>query len=163
MTRAPRYGDNRTMGSMMIETPLGRTRLESESGRLVRISWGEPAGQEPSEDDVLRETAAQLTAYFGGRLHSFDLPLAPAGSPFQQRVFAAMRRIAFGRTRRYGELAAELGSVPRAVGRACGANPLPIVIPCHRVVGASGPGGFSAAGGVEDKTWLLVHEGAALI
>ena len=91
----------------------------------------------------------------------FDLPLAPEGTAFQKRVYAAMQRIPFGGMRSYGELAAELGSAARAVGGACGSNPLPIVIPCHRVVAAGGGlGGFSGGAGASTKTWLLHHEGA---
>ena len=104
----------------------------------------------------------QLEAYFAGELTAFDLDLAPRGTPFQQRIWQALDSVRYGTTITYGELAAQLG-VPRdrivALGAAVGANPLLIVRPCHRVIGADGTmRGY--AGGVERKQWLLVHEGA---
>ena len=106
--------------------------------------------------------ARQVERYLDDPAYRFDLPLCPAGSTFQLRVWREIARIASGRTRSYGEIAARLGSAPRPVGGACRRNPLPLVVPCHRVVGASGLGGFM--GGREDfplsiKRWLLCHEG----
>src|SRR5690606_21932567 len=93
-------------------------------------------------------------------------PLAPAGSPFEQKVWAAMQRIPYGTTQRYGEIARLVGGVPRAVGVACGRNPIPIIIPCHRIIGTSASGnrlgGYSGRGGAETKQFLLGLEGAAL-
>jgi methylated-DNA-[protein]-cysteine S-methyltransferase len=109
---------------------------------------------------LLGEAARQLDAYFAGRLTRFDLALAPTGSPFEQLVWTAMRAIPYGETRCYGELAAAVGSAPRAVGRACGRNPIPIVIPCHRVLARTGLGGYSGAGGLTTKRRLLMLEGA---
>ena len=105
---------------------------------------------------------AELSAYFAGKLRSFALPLAPTvGTPFQRRVWQALMRIPFGNTWSYARLAAETGSVARAVGSANGANPICIVVPCHRVIGADGSlTGY--AGGLERKRWLLRHEGALL-
>ncbi len=108
------------------------------------------------------DVTRQLEAYFAGELTTFDLELAPRGTPFQQRIWQALDSVRYGTTITYGELAAQLG-VPRdrivALGAAVGANPLLIVRPCHRVVGADGMmRGY--AGGVERKQWLLVHEGA---
>ena len=108
------------------------------------------------------ETTRQLEAYFAGELTTFDLDLAPRGTPFQQRIWRALDSVRYGTTITYGELAAQLG-VPRdrivALGAAVGANPLLIIRPCHRVIGADGTmRGY--AGGVERKQWLLVHEGA---
>lgn len=106
--------------------------------------------------------AAELSAYFAGKLRSFTIPLAPAvGTPYQRRVWEALCRIPYGTTWSYARLAAETGSVARAVGSANGANPICIVVPCHRVIGADGSlTGY--AGGLERKRWLLRHEGALL-
>lgn len=109
---------------------------------------------------MLREACTQLEAYFAGTLKHFDLPLSPAGSRFQQRVYAEMRGIAHGDTRTYGDIADAVGCSAQAVGQACGANPIPVIIPCHRVLAANGLGGYSGAGGVETKVALLRHEGA---
>jgi methylated-DNA-[protein]-cysteine S-methyltransferase len=101
----------------------------------------------------------QLNEYFAGERREFDLPLAPEGSDFQRRVWAALRDIPWGETRSYGDLAELLGSSPRAVGRANATNPICIIVPCHRVIGADGTlTGY--AGGMDNKRWLLEHEGA---
>ena len=115
----------------------------------------------PGRAEALR-VAAELRAYFAGELKCFATPVAPVvGTAFQQRVWAALRRIPFGTTWSYGELAAEVGSVARAVGGANGANPVSIIVPCHRVIGADGSlTGY--AGGMERKRWLLRHEGVLL-
>jgi methylated-DNA-[protein]-cysteine S-methyltransferase len=101
-----------------------------------------------------------LKAYFAGELKEFDLPLKPSGNDFQQVVCKAMSAIPYGSTRTYGEIAEELGTYGQPVGQACGANPIPVIIPCHRVLSANGLGGFSAEGGVETKIALLKHENA---
>jgi methylated-DNA-[protein]-cysteine S-methyltransferase len=104
-----------------------------------------------------------LQAYLRDGQFVFDLPLEPQGTEFRQRVWAVMRRIPAGSTRSYGDLARELHTAPRAVGQACGDNPIPIVIPCHRVVGGSGLGGFMHQDGghpLNIKQWLLEHERA---
>ncbi len=107
----------------------------------------------------LATARAQLEEYFAGERREFDLPLAPEGSDFQKRVWAALREIPFGETRSYGDLAESLGSSPRAVGRANATNPICVIVPCHRVIGADGTlTGY--AGGMDNKRWLLEHEGA---
>jgi methylated-DNA-[protein]-cysteine S-methyltransferase len=103
---------------------------------------------------------AQLQAYFDRRLARFDLPLH-FGTGLNAQVRRAMVAIPLGETRTYGDLSRALGAPAQAIGQACGANPIPILIPCHRILGAQGLGGFSAPGGVETKVWLLKHEGAA--
>jgi len=111
---------------------------------------------------LARRVCDLIDSYFSNPRTRFNLPLAAAGSAFQQRVWRAMRRIPAGRVKRYGELARTLRSAPRAVGGACRANPIPIVVPCHRVVSASGLGGFMGATGgraMAIKRWLLRHEG----
>ena len=127
-------------------------------------SAGRPVGDRADSDPLLQEAARQLTAYFARDLKDFDLPLRPDGTPFQLRVWEALQRIGYGETAPYGQIAAHLGMNPgasRAVGAANGRNPIGIVIPCHRVVGAKGSlSGY--AGGVERKQLLLQLEADAL-
>ncbi len=122
---------------------------------------------DPNRDDLLptnlvaREVARQLMAYFANPAHVFSLPQATLGTPFQRRVWQALCEVPSGAPCRYGDLARRLGSGPRAVGGACRVNPIPIVVPCHRVVSASGLGGYSGAVSGEEldiKRWLLDHE-----
>ncbi len=147
------------METAAIDTAFGRICLVAEDGAICRAFWGDVRTGPP--DDLLREACRQVAAYAAGELREFDLPLRVAGSDFQREVCAAMRAIPFGETRTYGEIARDLGAMPQAVGGACGGNPIPLIIPCHRVLGASGLGGFSAPGGIETKVALLRHEGAA--
>lgn len=108
-----------------------------------------------------RRLASELEAYWGDASHVFDLNFAPSGTPFQEEVWNALRGIPVGQSTTYGALARLLGTGPRAVGQACGSNPLPIVIPCHRVVAAGGLGGFmhaSSGAPLDVKSWLLAHE-----
>ena len=147
-----------------IESPVGRLSITEAGGVVVRVSWTDhqtgDLGARPGETPLLARAAAQLDQYFAGERRDFDVPLNPASTPFQRRVWIEMARIPFGATASYGALARELGSVARAVGGACGANPIPIIIPCHRVVGEDGaPGGFSGGAGVETKIALLELEG----
>ena len=140
-----------------LETPLGWVTLVEEAGAITALEWDRQAG---TDTPLLAEAAKQLRAYFSNDLKDFDLPLRPHGDSFQQSVCAAMQAIPYGETREYGEIAKELGSMPQPVGNACGNNSIAIIIPCHRVVGHAGLGGFSAPGGVETKVALLRHEGA---
>jgi methylated-DNA-[protein]-cysteine S-methyltransferase len=142
--------------SISLDSPVGRLVIVEHAGAIVAIRWSmEPAGQ---PTPLLCEVQRQLIAYFTGRLRAFALPLAPSGTPFEHRVWAAMQEIPFGETRRYGDLAMVSGSAPRAVGRACGRNPIPIVIPCHRVVASTGIGGYSGGTGLATKRALLALE-----
>jgi methylated-DNA-[protein]-cysteine S-methyltransferase len=112
-------------------------------------------------DARARHLARELDAYWHDSAHAFDLLYVPAGTPFQLRVWRALLAIAPGQPTTYGVLAKALGTAPRAVGQACGANPLPIIIPCHRVLAANGLGGFmhaSSGAPLDVKTWLLAHE-----
>ncbi|WP_370204973.1 methylated-DNA--[protein]-cysteine S-methyltransferase [Pararhodobacter marinus] len=146
------------MPGLTLDTPTGRFTLIEEDGALVRARWG---GDESRDDTpLLAEAARQVRAYFGGGPVAFDLPLRIKASPAQIRACAAMAAIPVGETRSYGELARELGISAQAMGQLCGGNPVPLIVPCHRVLGASGLGGFSAPGGVETKVWLLRHERA---
>jgi methylated-DNA-[protein]-cysteine S-methyltransferase len=149
------------MPSLSMPSPVGRLTIEEEDEQIVAIRWGEeePAG---NGSPLLAEATRQLTAYFAGELREFDLPLAPSGSPFEGRVWSAMQMIPYGETRAYADLAAMVGSAPRAVGRACGRNPIPIVIPCHRVLAKAGLGGYSGSGGLATKQRLLALEHLSL-
>lgn len=143
---------------MTIETPIGVLSLFEQDEHLVKISWRAACGSAPTP--LLKEASRQIEAYFSCGRTEFDLPLKPAVSAFEQQVLDAMLRIPFGQTRTYGELARELQTQPQAIGQACGANPIPLVIPCHRILAANGLGGYSGDGGVETKVSLLRHEGA---
>jgi methylated-DNA-[protein]-cysteine S-methyltransferase len=148
------------MPQLTILTQIGELTVSEEGGAIVALDWGR--GRDQAETPLLRRAAQVLHDYFDGGNAEQDLPLAPAGSLFQQRVWAAMRAIPPGRTRTYGEIAREVGGPARAVGQACGANPIPILIPCHRVTAANGAlGGFSGGDGPVTKRWLLDHEGNA--
>jgi len=146
------------MRSLSISSPVGNLILDEDLDAIVSIRWAE--GATGNGSPLLAEAARQLDAYFAGKLHDFDLPLRPAGTAFERSVWAAMQDIPYGETRFYGDLAASTHSAPRAVGRACGRNPIPIVIPCHRVLGKGWMGGYSGAGGLKTKEMLLTLEGA---
>ncbi len=148
------------MAMITVDTQFGRLGVREQDDAITGLVWG---GKDKGQaTPLLLEAAAQLMAYDSGRLQDFDLPLKVGGSTFQKAVCDAMSAIAFGETRTYGEIARALGHPAQAVGRACGGNPIPILIPCHRVMGADGRlTGFSGAGGVETKVALLLHEGAA--
>ena len=145
------------MPDLSIESPYGRLTVTEEDGRIARLAWG---GDGRDATPLLAEAASQLAAYFAGSRRAFDLPLSFAPGLTGQ-VMRAMCAIPFGETRTYGDLAKELGAPAQAIGQACGANPVPIIVPCHRILGAGGLGGFSAPGGIETKVALLRHEGAA--
>lgn len=162
---------DRLMLTTILDSPLGPIRLRIDDDAITELRWKAEDGDEDTvtptetalEHPLVAETDRQLRAYFAGELDSFDLPVRPAGTTFQRLVWHIMQRIPKGHVRTYGGVAEELGASARAVGSACGRNPIPIIIPCHRIVAANGKmGGFSAAGGVEDKVWLLRHEGALL-
>lgn len=145
--------------SVTCATPFGPVTLVEERGLMVRLIWGEHPGEGSA---LLDEAARQLEDYFDRRLTRFDLPF-DWGEGLNAAVRRAMAAIPFGETRTYGQIARQVGAPAQAVGQACGANPLPILIPCHRVTGTDWFGGFSAPGGVETKAALLRHEGALLI
>ena len=145
-----------------LDSPLGRLTIAAENGVIRRLTWdgrmGRPTSLPTASHTCPALTAAihQLRGYFDGDRAPFYLPLAPLASPRVQRVCAAMTTIPYGETLTYSAIAAQVGSGARAVGRACGANPIPILIPCHRVIGAGGKlTGYSGAGGTVTKKWLL--------
>lgn len=144
------------MPQLSLQTPLGALTLSELDGAIVSLDWGWGRDQEPTA--LLRRGVAQLHAYFDGDPAEFDLPLAPPGTAYRQRVWAALLAIPRGQTRTYGELVAAAGGSARSIGQANGANPIPILIPCHRVVAASGPGGYSGEGGLATKQFLLALE-----
>ncbi|MGB7756032.1 MAG: methylated-DNA--[protein]-cysteine S-methyltransferase [Salinisphaera sp.] len=152
-----------------MNSPIGRLRLVGDGNALFSLTMEEQrharlddAGWQ-RDDAAFAEVRRQLDAYFEGRRTTFDLPLAPAGTAFQKMVWAALAEIPFGHTENYGELARRIGSpgAARAVGLANGRNPIPIIVPCHRVIGADGSlTGYG--GGIERKRWLLQHEDQAV-
>jgi methylated-DNA-[protein]-cysteine S-methyltransferase len=131
------------MASLTIESPVGALTITEGDGAITRLAWGRAT--ENTETPLLRRAARQLEAYFAGRLRDFDLPLAPEGTAHQRRVWRAMVEIPFGQTESYGSIAGRLGSAAQAVGQACGANPIPVIVPCHRVVAAAAWAAFPAA------------------
>jgi methylated-DNA-[protein]-cysteine S-methyltransferase len=151
---------------LIVVTPLGPLTLREEAGALVALGWRGPAtGPKDGPDGlspVLTAAQDQLEAYFAGRLRLFDLPLAPAGTAFQRALWGLLGKIPYGSTETYGSLARRFNTAPRAVGAACARNPIPILIPCHRVLGTGGQlGGYSGRGGAETKRFLLRLEQAS--
>jgi methylated-DNA-[protein]-cysteine S-methyltransferase len=163
-----------------LQTPVGELLLTASDTALTgvyfptsrrgpppthRADWTEDAGQGPTgpTSEMLARAVQQLNEYFAGQRTTFDLPLEAMGSVFEHRVWKALRSIPYGTTTSYGDLAKRLGdpNATRAVGSANGKNPIPIIIPCHRVVGANGDlTGFG--GGLDRKRWLLEHEGVLM-
>ena len=148
------------MAHLSMHSPVGALTVFEDAGAVVVLEWGRAPAAETSP--LLDEAKRQLDAFFGGRLKIFDLPLRPRGTPFQKALWRLLAKIPYGHVLTYGDLAARMKSAPRAVGGACGCNPIPIVIPCHRVVAAGGRlGGFSGGVGVQTKRALLRLEGIA--
>jgi methylated-DNA-[protein]-cysteine S-methyltransferase len=143
-----------------MDTPLGGLRLHAHAGLLTAIDFDARVRGTRAPDGVLDEAERQLSEYFDGTRTEFDLPLASEGSEFQKKVWAELRRIPYGDTATYGDIAQRLGYEPviaRAVGTANASNPLPIVVPCHRVIGSDGKlTGY--AGGIDRKRTLLELE-----
>lgn len=147
-----------------MESPLGPLVVTGTDRAITGIGMNGHRvipGARPRPNALLRRAEQQLMEYFAGARRDFDLPVAPVGTDFQHRIWKVLQRIPFGETRSYGAVAKSAGnpSASRAVGAACRSNPLPIVIPCHRVVGMNGRlTGFG--GGLDRKAWLLNHEGS---
>ncbi len=154
------------MSICYVDSPVGRLAIEADHDAVTSVRWagdGERA-RDPSSNPVLEEAVRQLDRYFKGKLKRFDLPLAARGTDFQKSVWKMMCEIPFGGTATYGGMAMALGSGPRAVGMACGRNPIPIIVPCHRVLGSGGKeGGFSGGKGLPTKRQLLALEGVVLL
>jgi methylated-DNA-[protein]-cysteine S-methyltransferase len=144
----------------LIATPIGMVRLIGTPEAIERVTIEAGDGEEVADTGALAEGAAQVAAYFGRRLTVFDLPLSVSPSPRGAAMRAAMVEVPFGKTLSYGALARTIGSGARAIGQACARNPLPIIVPCHRVTNADGSlGAYSAGDGPETKRWLLEFEG----
>lgn len=145
-----------------LRTPFGVVGIHCEDECLTGIAFLEPGSEvQAPRDAFAREVCAQLDAYFEKAGFQFDLPLKLEGTDHQRKVWQAMRDIPAGEVRTYGDLAALMHSSPRAVGQACGNNPIPIIVPCHRVVSRAGLGGFmhrADNGALDIKRWLLAHE-----
>ena len=144
------------MPQLSLHTPVGDITVFEEDGSIVSLDWGWVQQQERSL--ILDQARDQLQAYFDGALKTFDLPLAPAGSAYQRGVWQALCDIPYGETRSYLDIAATAGGSPRSVGQANGRNPIPLIIPCHRVVATSHIGGYSGGDGLPTKRWLLSLE-----
>ena len=147
----------------VLSTPLGRIGLRMAGEALSALDYlPATTPEQPPADAATAAVVAQLAAYFRDPQHRFSVPLALSGTAFQQRVWAALQAIPPGTVLRYGELAQQLGSAARAIGGACRGNPVPILIPCHRVVSQQGLGGYAGAvtgDPLAIKRWLLRHEG----
>lgn len=139
-----------------MHSQIGDITISEEDGAIVAVDWG--WGRDQIETPLLRRARDQLEAYFDGTLRTFDLPLAPTGSPYRRRVWDALCTIPYGETRTYQQIAALAGGVARSVGQANGANPIPILIPCHRVLAGGHIGGYSGGDGVATKRILLALE-----
>ena len=143
--------------TVLCDSPLGPLGADAQDGRVTRLRWG---GGTLNVGPLADQLRTELRDYFAGMRTVFTVPLAIRGTTFQQAFLTALTDIPFGETRTYGDLAACLGVSAQAIGQACGANPIPILIPCHRVLGATGLGGFSGPRGIEDKVALLRIERA---
>ena len=149
-----------------MESPIGLITLHADDQGLVGVRIGKvgasTTGHIASGHPILGPALAQLTEWLAGKRHGFDLPLMPADTKEGRSLRAGIASIPYGATLTYGALAAQCGSVARAVGQACKTNPYPIIIPCHRVVSTSGPEYYSGGDGPRTKTWLLDFEYANL-
>lgn len=147
------------------ETPIGPLTVTAHLGRITSVEFGEKpvadtAGSpDPEADKVLTKAVAELEAYFRGELREFTVPVALDGPPFHVKVWKHLTQIPYGQVETYGQIAGVLGSQggARAVGNACATNPVPVIVPCHRVLATGGLGGYG--GGLPAKTWLLRREG----
>ncbi len=149
------------MPQLSLHTPLGELTVSEDDGAIVALDWGR--GRDQDATPLLLRARDQLQDYFDGTRMAFDLPLAPHGTAFRRKVWDALCTIPAGQTRSYLDIARQVGCrAPRAIGQANGANPIPILIPCHRVVAADGSlGGYSGGEGEATKRYLLDLERAA--
>jgi methylated-DNA-[protein]-cysteine S-methyltransferase len=145
-----------SMPQVSLHTPVGDITVFEEDGAIVSLDWGWVPHQDSSS--VLDRACEQLQAYFDGELTAFDLPLAPAGTTYRRQVWQALCEIPYGETRSYQDIAVKAGGSARSVGQANGRNPIPLIIPCHRVVAVSHIGGYSGGDGLPTKRWLLALE-----
>ena len=149
--------------SVWLQSPLGSLTVVAADDEIIALRWGRTDDEAGTASPLLDDARLQLAAYFAGTLRTFSLAMRPTGTPFLRRAWAAIAAIPYGQTATYGELAARLGTGPRPVGLACRRNPLPILIPCHRVLAADGRlGGYSGGDGLATKRALLWLEGVPL-
>ena len=144
------------MPQLSLHTPIGDLTVSEEDGAIVALDWG--WGRDQTETPLLIRAKQQLHEYFDGERLHFDLPLAPQGTPYRRRVWQALMDIPCAETRSYRDIARVAGGSARSVGGANGANPIPILIPCHRVVASDGIGGYSGGEGLPTKRYLLELE-----
>lgn len=144
------------MPQLSLHTPVGDITVFEEDGAIVSLDWGWVRDQASST--VLERAREQLDAYFDSGLKQFDLPLAPSGTPYRQSVWRELCAIPYGETCSYLDIARKAGGSARSVGQANGSNPIPLIIPCHRVVAATHIGGYSGGDGLPTKRWLLALE-----
>ncbi len=144
------------MPQLSLHSPVGDITVFEEDGAIVSVDWGWVQQQTPTA--LLERARDQLQAYFDGDLRQFDLPLAPAGTPYRRAVWDALCAIPYGETRNYQQIAKTAGGSARSVGQANGHNPIPLIIPCHRVVATTNLGGYSGGDGLDTKRWLLALE-----
>ncbi len=143
----------------LIATPIGPMRIDGDENSVLRVTMGAEGPRSAGGTAPVRAAVEQLLAYFAGDLKEFDLPLPPLASPRGRDLRDGLIALRYGETASYGELARRLQSGPRAIGQLCARNPLPVIIPCHRVTAAGGAlGSYSAGDGPVTKQWLLDHE-----
>ncbi len=148
------------MPQLSLHTPVGDLTLSEEVGEIVAVDWG--WGRDQTLTPVLLEARGQLQAYFDGGLLQFNLPLAPMGTVYRKRVWQALTTIPPGQTWTYGQLADVAGGSARSIGSAMSHNPIPVIIPCHRIVASNGVGGYSGGDGLPTKHFLLALERRSL-
>ena len=145
------------MPSLSFNSPIGPLTIHEQRGAITNLSWERQTNREVSS--LLIETKKQVQGYLNGTRTNFDLPKKPYGSEFQLRVWQEIAKIPYGKTASYSDLASKLSSSPRPVGTACGKNPIPIIIPCHRIIAKTGHlTGYSGRGGLDTKRLLLKLE-----
>ena len=146
----------------IIDSPLGKLKLIANDTHLLQLTYVPPTTKlKPASSSLLKKVQSQLQAYFTGKLSNFDLPIDLQGTPFQKKVWQALAKIPYGKTLSYSELAKILKTGPRAIGNACRTNPIPVIIPCHRILAKNGLGGYSGkttGNFLKIKEWLLKHE-----
>ena len=144
------------MPHLSLHSPVGDLTVFEVDGAIVALDWGWVTDQQPTP--LLERARDQLYSYFDGGLTAFDLPLAPQGTTYCKAVWRALCTIPYGETRTYVDIARAAGGSPRSVGQANGRNPIPLIIPCHRVVAVGSLGGYSGGDGLDTKRWLLALE-----
>jgi methylated-DNA-[protein]-cysteine S-methyltransferase len=154
--RPEKPGADAALPQLSLHSPIGPLTVSEEDGAIVALDWGWSCQQ--GDSALLRRAFEQLHAYFDGALTAFDLPLAPSGTQYRRRVWQALCAIPYGETRSYAEIAGTVGGSARSVGQANGSNPIPLIIPCHRVVASKHLGGYSGGDGLATKRWLLALE-----